>query len=414
VFSSYCACRRGPIRRLYGLRTKLLTISACCLIFAQSGYVANGSATAPPGAITFGVVPVGQTATSGGSLLSESSTLNVVEQNVSVNGHGSLPVTISAGGPYVFDVGFATGQSTATNDADTQVAQARRSRGTRLSALSCSSGSITGSGSDGCAVTLTAAAGSGGLSVSLASSNAAVNVPTTVTVPPNATSVGFTASVSSVKSAQSVTLRASEGSVSKSFALQLNASGAVSTLTTSPASLPFGNVTVNTPTTLPVTLTSTGTAPVTINSGTLGGTGFSMSGATFPVTLSPNLAVTLDVQFDPAATGAATGQLTIQSNSSTNSTAVISLSGTGESAQHQVDLNWQAPSSSTDPIVGYNIYRAPGGSSAYQLLNSSVDAQTTYVDSTVQAGLTYDYIVESVDSSGVESVPSNEGVATVP
>jgi hypothetical protein len=425
VFSSYCACRRSPIR--YGLRTKLRTISACCLVFALSGclYVADGFATVPlhisPGAITFGVVPVGQTSTSGGSLLGESSTLNVAEQNVSVNGHASLPVTVSAGGPYVFDVDFGTGnvsgysgQSTATNDADTQTAQARRSRGTRLSALSCSSSSMTRSGSDGCAVTLTAAAGSGGLSVSLASSNAAVNVPTTVTVPPNATSVGFTVSVSSVTSAQSVTLKASEGGVSKSFALQLNASGAVSTLTISPASLPFGNVTVNTPTTLPVTLTSTGTAPVTINSGTLGGAGFSMSGATFPVTLSPNLAVTLEVQFDPAATGAATGQLTIQSNSSTNSTAVISLSGTGESAQHQVDLNWQAPSSSTDPIVGYNIYRAAAGSAAYQQLNSSVDAQTTYVDSTVQAGLTYDYIVESVDSSGVESAPSNEGVATVP
>jgi Abnormal spindle-like microcephaly-assoc'd, ASPM-SPD-2-Hydin len=121
-------------------------------------------------------------------------------------------------------------------------------------------------------------------------------------------------------------------------------------LTVSPTSLAFGNVTVNTPSTLPVTLTSTGTAPVTVNSGTLTGTGFTMSGATFPVTLNPGLAVTLDVQFDPTATGAATGQLTIQSNSSPNATVVISLTGTGES--HQVDLNWDAPSSSPDPIVG--------------------------------------------------------------
>ena len=54
-----------------------------------------------------------------------------------------------------------------------------------------------------------------------------------------------------------------------------------------------------------------------------------MSGATFPVTLNPNQSVTLNVQFDPTAAGAATGQLTIQSNSSTNGTAVVSLSGTG-------------------------------------------------------------------------------------
>jgi fibronectin type 3 domain-containing protein len=141
-----------------------------------------------------------------------------------------------------------------------------------------------------------------------------------------------------------------------------------------------------------------------------------MSGATFPVTLNPGLAVTLEVQFDPTASGAAAGQLTIQSNSTTNATSVISLSGTGQnpiSAAHQVDLSWNAPSNSPVPIVGYNIYRSTGGS-AYQLLNSSVDTQTTYVDSAVQSGSTYDYIVESVDSSGVESVPSNEVTVTIP
>ena len=70
-------------------------------------------------------------------------------------------------------------------------------------------------------------------------------------------------------------------------------------LTVSTASLAFGNVTLNTASTQPVTLTSTGTAPVTVNSGTLTGAGFTMSGATFPVTLNPGQTVTLTVQFDP-------------------------------------------------------------------------------------------------------------------
>ena len=287
-----------------------------------------------------------------------------------------------------------------------------------LSALSCISASVTEPGSDNCTITLTAAAGSGGLSVSLASSSSAVTVPATLLVPVNATSAGFTATVSSVTPAQAVTLTASARSVSRTFALQLNAAAAAgSQLTISPASLAFGNVIVNTPSTLPLTLNSAGTAPVIINSGTLTGSGYTMSGATFPVTLNPGLAVTLEVQFDPAASGAAAGQLTIQSNSSTNATSVVSLTGTGEnpaSAPHQVDLNWSAPSSSPVPIVGYNIYRSTGSSSAYQLLNSSVDTQTTYVDNAVQSGLTYDYIVESVDSSGVESVSSNEAAATIP
>jgi hypothetical protein len=185
-------------------------------------------------------------------------------------------------------------------------------------------------------------------------------------------------------------------------------------LTLSATTLTFGNVTVNTPSTQSVTLTSTGTAPVTINSATLSGAGFTMSGATFPVTLNPNLAVTLEIQFDPTVAGAVTGQLTIQSNSTTNVTAMITLSGTGQNAApHEVDLSWSAPASSTDPIVGYNIYRSTG-SSGYQLLNPSVDSQTTYVDNSVQTGLTYDYVVESVDAEGVESVPSNEATATVP
>jgi hypothetical protein len=201
--------------------------------------------------------------------------------------------------------------------------------------------------------------------------------------------------------------------VSRTLPVQAAASSAA-LLTISPASVAFGNVAVNTPTALPVTLTSTGTAPVTINSGTLSGAGYTMSGATFPVTLNPNLAVTLDVQFDPTATGAATGQLTIQSNSSTNGTVVISLSGIGENVSHEANLSWEAPSSSADPIVGYHIYRSPGGGSAYQLLNSSADAQTAYVDSTVQAGSIYDYYVTSVDSSGAESAPSNEVAATIP
>ena len=286
-----------------------------------------------------------------------------------------------------------------------------------LNALSCSSASITAPGNDNCTVTLTAAAGTGGLSVSLASSSAAVTVPATVVVQANATSAAFTATVPSVTSAQAVTLTATASSVSKSFALQLNAAVAGSQLTISPASLTFGNVTVNTPSTLPVTLTSSGMAAVTVNSGTLTGPGYTMSGATFPVSLNPGLALTLEVKFDPTAAGAAAGQLTIQSNSSTNATAVISLSGTGEnatSAAHQVNLSWNAPSSSAVPVVGYNIYRSTGSSSPYQLLNSSVDSQTTYVDSAVQSGSTYDYIVESVDSSGVESVPSNGVAATIP
>jgi hypothetical protein len=387
-----------------------LTVSATSLTF---GNVTENTAS---------TLPVTLTSTGTAPVTINSGALSGAGYTVS---GATFPMTLNPTQAVILNVQFdpttagaATGQLTIQSNSSTNGTAVISLTGTgtvvpgALSSLSCSSGSMTGSGSDACTVTLSTAAGSGGLSVGLMSSNAAVAVPATVMVPANASSVAFTATVTSVTTAQAVTLTASAGSVSKSFALQLNA--AVPTLTISTASLTFGNVTENTASTLPVTLTSTGTAPVTINSAALSGAGYTVSGATFPVTLTPNLAITLQVQFDPTATGAVTGQLTIQSNSSTNGTAVISLTGTGTAVSHQVNLSWQAPSDSTDSIAGYNVYRSAGGSSGYQLLNSSVDIKTTYVDSTVQAGLTYDYIVESVDSSGAESTASNEVTVTIP
>src|SRR5205807_128564 len=82
-------------------------------------------------------------------------------------------------------------------------------------------------------------------------------------------------------------------------------------LTVSAASLSFGSVTVNTATTQSLTLTSTGTSPVTVNSAAITGAGFTIVGGTLPVTLNPTQAMTLQVQFLPTVTGTASGQITI-------------------------------------------------------------------------------------------------------
>jgi hypothetical protein len=292
--------------------------------------------------------------------------------------------------------------------------KAATSSSSSLSGLTCATASITGAGTDSCTVTLSGAAASGGQSVTLASSNAAVSIPATVTVAANATSATFTASVSAVTSAQAVTLTASAGSVSKTFALQLNTGSA--TLVVSNTSLAFGNVAVATPSTKTLSLSSTGTSAVTVNSATVAGAGFTVTGGTFPSTLNAGQVLTLTVRFDPTAAGADTGTLTILSNSSTRSTAVVKLSGTGtgESPTAQVSLSWDAPGSSPVAVTGYNVYRAPGGSTTFQKLNSSATTGTTYVDTTVQSGLAYDYMVESVDSAGVQSAPSATVPVTVP
>ncbi len=191
-------------------------------------------------------------------------------------------------------------------------------------------------------------------------------------------------------------------------------------LSTNANSISFGSVALNTVATQPITLTN-GSAPLSISAATVAGTGFSLSGSTFPISLSAGQATTLNVQFAPTAAGPATGTLTITSTSADAPTTVVSLSGTGITAgtgtpggSYEVDLSWNAPSSSQDPVAGYNVYRSPTGASSYQKLNASIVAGTTYTDSTVQAGQSYDYIVQSADVSGVESSPSNTASATLP
>lgn len=201
-----------------------------------------------------------------------------------------------------------------------------------LSAFYCSSAAMTGAGTDTCTVKLNSASRSSGRSVSLSSNSAAVKLPATVMVPANATSLQFTANVSSVKTEQAVRLTASAGSASQIFTLQLNATiqkPTIPTLSINTTSLAFENVAVNTSAMQSVTFNATGTAPLTIDTAAVTGTGFTVSGTTFPLMLNPGQTATLSVQFHPATAGAAAGQLTITSNSSTGSAAVISLSGTG-------------------------------------------------------------------------------------
>jgi fibronectin type 3 domain-containing protein len=281
-----------------------------------------------------------------------------------------------------------------------------------LSALSCTSGSVTGAGTDSCTITLNAAAASGGFAVSLASNNSAVTIPASVTVAAGATTGSFTATITAVSTAQTAILTASAGSVAQTFSLQLGLG--VPTLSINATSVAFGNVNLNTPTTQSVILTSTGTAAVTVSAAAVTGSGFTVSGVTFPITLNPTQTATLSVQFDPTVAGAVTGQLTITSNSSTGSSAVVSLTGTGAATSYEVNLTWDAPTSSPDPVAGYNVYRAPSGSSSYTQLNTAVMATTTFTDTNVTNGQTYDYIVESVDASGVTSTPSNMAAVPIP
>jgi len=99
-------------------------------------------------------------------------------------------------------------------------------------------------------------------------------------------------------------------------------------LTTNPTSESFGNVTLGSNTTQSISLSNTGNANLTISSITTSGTGFSGSGITVPLTLTPGQSSTYSVQFAPTAAGSASGQVSFVSNAS-NSPTVVLLSATG-------------------------------------------------------------------------------------
>ena len=108
-------------------------------------------------------------------------------------------------------------------------------------------------------------------------------------------------------------------------------------LTANPSSANFGNVTVGNNQTAPVTVTNTGGESVTLSSAVASGSGFSVTGANPPITLSAGQGATFNVIFTPSAAGAASGTLTINSNAS-NTTLSVPLSGTGV-AQGQLGSN---------------------------------------------------------------------------
>lgn len=80
--------------------------------------------------------------------------------------------------------------------------------------------------------------------------------------------------------------------------------------------------------------------------------------------------------------------------------------------EHSVNLSWAA---STTPNVQYNVYRGTQHLGPYPTkLNSTPQSNTSFTDSSVQNGVTYYYVVTSIDGNSGESDYSNEAQATIP
>jgi Abnormal spindle-like microcephaly-assoc'd, ASPM-SPD-2-Hydin len=398
-----------------------------------TGVLTPGTLNANPSGLSFGVVQVGNNqslpvtlANSGGSSVTISQA-NLSSSSFNVNGL-TLPLTLNVGQSTAFNVVFSpqgagslTGSLAVVSNASNSALNIALSGSGVTPAIlnanptSLSFGSVATGSSQTLSETLT---NSGGSTLTISQitttgtgfSFSGVNPPITLNPGQNFTfNATFTPTTTgSASGTLSITSNASNPSLS----LALSGSGVTTgVLAVSPASLSFGSVTVGKSVSQTGTLTASN-APVTVSSIWANSSEFTVSGISVPTTIAAGSTATFNVVFAPQASGTASASLGFVSNAS-NTPTLQTLSGTGVApVQHSVALTWN-PSTSSN-VVGYNLYRGSVSGGPYTKLNSALDPGTSDTDTAVQSGQTYYYVVTAVDSSGNESLFSNQVLATIP
>ncbi|HXJ94063.1 MAG TPA: choice-of-anchor D domain-containing protein [Terriglobia bacterium] len=231
-------------------------------------------------------------------------------------------------------------------------------------------------------------------------------LPVTLTAG-QSTSLSITFSPASTGSA-SGTISVISSASDSPLVIAFSGTGQTYQLTSTPASIDFGDVTVGDNAILPAILTSSGTGDVTISQVTTTGPGFSVTNPGLPLVVGAGRSTSLSVTFAPTVGGSATGTLTVTSTA-TGSPLTETLSGTGT---HAVDLSWTASTSSG--VTGYNVYRSNTSDGQFSVINTSPVVGTSFEDSNVTAGQTYYYKTTAIGAGGVESDFSNVASAKVP
>lgn len=181
-------------------------------------------------------------------------------------------------------------------------------------------------------------------------------------------------------------------------------------LITSVTTLNFGSVTLGTSKMLTATLTATGSS-VTVSSATSTSPEFSLGGLSLPATIAAGQSASFTLTFAPQSSGTASGSISLTSNAA-NTPTVETLTGSGTATSlHSASLHWN---SSPSVVVGYNVYRSATSGGPYTKVNPVLDASTSYIDSSVQGGTTYYYVSTAVDTSGTESIYSNQSQVVIP
>jgi hypothetical protein len=406
--------------------------SPATISLSGTGVAASLTLTANPTSLSFGNINAGSSSSKSVTLTnSGTSSLTISQVTVSATDTTTsgftLPVTLTSGQTQTMNVAFSP-KTLETMSGNITVTTSQGATAVI---------SVSGTGIQA-GITLTPGSANLG-SVTVGSSNSQTfqvsnpgNGVLTITAA-NVSGTGFSTSgltlPLSVNPGQSSTFNAvfqpsAAGSVTGSISLVSNAPGsptaiglsgtgvaATELLTFSTNSIAFGSVNDGSSSTQGVTVTNTGNSNVKITGIAVSGTGYTLSGASTPVTLTPTQSTTFSVIFSPTTAGSLPGSVTVTSNA-TGSPATITLSGTGvQQTTHTVGLTWTA---STSTVSGYNVYRSTTNGSGYGKINPSLVTTESYTDSSVSNSTTYYYVTTAVDSSGNESAYSNQATAAIP
>jgi hypothetical protein len=196
-----------------------------------------------------------------------------------------------------------------------------------VSSLAFNPATLAGPGTTTGTVTLSGPAPTGGATITLSSSNAAVQAPAAVAVASGLMSASFTATASAVTSQTVVTITAAYngGDTTASLTVQPG----VPAVTLSPVTLSFGSVVLgSTSAKKTVKLTNSGTAALFV--GAFAASGDYAQVNKCPTSLAPGATCAITVTFSPSVAGTVPGALTIM-DSAGNSPQVVSLKGVGVS-----------------------------------------------------------------------------------
>ena len=312
--------------------------------------------TASPNGYSFGAVAMGSTVTEN-ETLTNSDTNSVTISQVTVIGAGfavvnlDLPLTLAPSQTTTFGVTFSPAALPGTDGAvvltvngvtnAVYLGYSGSGASTTVPAVvtptpaSLAFANITTGQTSSQTVTLT---NTGGVSATISQATVSgtgysVSGFTAGTLLPGATmlfNVNFApTAVGSFPGTVTVTSNASNPSLS--IPLTGTAVAPPAVLTASPTSLTYTNVTVGQGSNQTETIKNTGGTNATISAVAESGAGFSVSGITPPVTLTPGQSTTFTVTFTPTSATTFSGTVTVTSNAS-NPSLSIALSGTAEGA----------------------------------------------------------------------------------